>query len=70
MSECECECFLFRETHGSGSNYHKELSKQLASFLNVPLKVSSIVWPLCGGDVYVFRASTVYAHTVYPCTCT
>ena len=30
---------IFRETHGSGSNYHKELSKQLATFLEVPLKV-------------------------------
>lgn len=28
-----------RDTHGSGSNYHKELSKQLATFLERPLKV-------------------------------
>lgn len=28
-----------RETHGSGSSYHKELSKQLATFLEKPLKV-------------------------------
>ena len=26
-------CFLSRETHGSGSAYHKELAKQIASFL-------------------------------------
>ena len=28
-----------RETHGSGSKYHKELSKQLASFLEKPMQV-------------------------------
>ena len=32
-------CVSVRETHGSGSNYHKELSKQLASFLERPLQV-------------------------------
>lgn len=32
--------YFFRETHGSGSTYHKELSKQLATFLEKPLNVS------------------------------
>ena len=30
----------YRETHGSGSAYHKELAKQLAVFLDKPLQVS------------------------------
>ncbi len=32
--------FPIRETHGSGSAYHKELSKELATFLDNPLQVS------------------------------
>lgn len=39
-----------RETHGSGSNYHKELSKQLATFLEVPLKDEGGIMSLA--DVY------------------
>eukprot|EP00118_Oscarella_pearsei_P005111 m.22919 g.22919 ORF g.22919 m.22919 type:complete len:388 (+) comp28422_c0_seq2:172-1335(+) len=39
-----------RETHGSGSAYHKELSKQLASFLQKPLEELNGVMTLA--DVY------------------
>ena len=43
-------CCNSRETHGSGTNYHVELAKQLATFLEKPLSE-------CGGmmtlaDVY------------------
>lgn len=41
---------VIRETHGSGTSYHVELAKQLASFLEKPLSE-------CGGmmtmaDIY------------------
>ena len=39
-----------RETHGSGSTYHKELAKQLAQFLDQPLKVAGGILTL--SDVY------------------
>lgn len=35
--------FHFRETHGTGSTYHKELAKQLASFLDKPLQVKLVL---------------------------
>jgi len=39
-----------RETHGSGTSYHQELAKQLASFLEQPLATSGGMMTLA--DVY------------------
>ena len=41
-----------RETHGSGTNYHVELAKQLATFLEKPLSH-------CGG---MMSLADVYCH--------
>lgn len=39
-----------RETHGSGTNYHVELAKQLATFLERPLSECGGIMTLA--DVY------------------
>jgi hypothetical protein len=49
---------FFRETHGSGSTYHKELSKQLAGFLDKPLKVMCDVHVLDNNLVH----TCIYMH--------
>lgn len=48
--QCDDVIIINRETHGSGTSYHVELAKQLATFLEKPLLE-------CGGmmtlaDVY------------------
>ena len=47
-----------RESHGSGSAYHKELSKQLAQFLEKPLQV--------GSQISCFRTHTLLHTIVHP----